>query len=262
MHFKKEHIIKLLQRIISFSERNLKGIQEVGIDTDDELDNFFSGMIVRQYAILNDIKILFEYKKGGYLTSELVLFRCIVDDFIHVRFLVNQENPEEEIIKFNADAINKNFSKLADLAKFNEEKLGGNYPEYPTYASMEDFKEQIKQSAKRDRYFIDKENFKFKTFKSTGNLIRDLQDSGYSHSLKRAYFIWRKLSDHVHSSSFSHEEAEMINPEIDHTYSEFAEIIYYSYCIVIDCMKHFHSNYGLVAADYDNLAEYYNGAGH
>ncbi|KAF2508718.1 hypothetical protein EYY60_16485 [Flavobacterium zhairuonense] len=262
MHFKKEHIITLLQRIISFSERNLKGITEAGIDTDDELDNFFSGMIVRQYAILSDIKILFEFKKGGYLTSEMILFRCIADDFIHIRFLVSQQNVEDEVIRFNADAINKNFSKLAELATLNEEKLGGNYPEYPTYASMEDLKEKIKQAPKRQEYFIDKDNFRFKTFKSTGNLIRDLQDSGYSHSLRRAYFIWRKLSDHVHYSSFSHEEVLIIDPEKDHTYTEFAEIIYYSYCIIIDCMKHFQSKYGLAAADDDNLAEYYKGAGH
>lgn len=262
MHFKKEHIITLLQRIISFSERNLKGVTEVGIDTDDELDNFFSGMIVRQYTILNDIKILFEFKKAGYLTSELILFRCIADDFIHIRFLTSQGNVEDDVIKFNADAINKNFSKLAELARLNEEKLGGNYPEYPTYASMEDLKEKIKQSPKRQEYFIDKDSFRFKTFKSTGNLIRDLQDSNYSHSLRRAYFIWRKLSDHVHYSSFSHEETEMIDPERDHTYSEFAEIIYYSYSIIMDCMKHFQSKYGLAAADDDNLAEYYKDAGH
>jgi hypothetical protein len=262
MHFKKEHIITLLERIINFSAQNLNGIKEAEINTDDELDNFFSGMIVRQYAILNDIKILFEFKKGGYLTSELVLLRCIVDDFIHIRFLVNQANVEDEVIKFNADAINKNFNKLAELAKLNEEKLGGSYPEYPTYASMEDLKQKLKQSVKRDPYFIDKANFKFKTFKSTGNLIRDLQDSGYSHSLRRAYFIWRKLSDHVHYSSFSHEEIQMIDPERDHTYSEFAEIIFYSYSIIVDCLKHFQNKYGLTAVDNDNLAEYYKDAGH
>ncbi|MHC0444761.1 DUF5677 domain-containing protein [Flavobacterium sp. 3-218] len=262
MHFKKEHIITLLERIIRFSEHSLNGIKEADIDTDDELDNFFSGMIVRQYAILSDIKILLEFKKGGYLTSEFVLFRCIADDFIHVRFLVNQDNPEEEITKFNADAINKNVSKLADLAKFNEEKLGGNYPEYPTYAFMEDLKEKIKQSPKRGEYFIDRDSFRLKTFKSTGNLIRDLQDSGYEHSLKRAYFIWRKLSDHVHASSFSHEEVQAIDPERDHTYSEFAEIIYYAYSVIMHCLKHFQNKYGLQVADDDNLAEYYNGAGH
>lgn len=262
MHFKKEHIIKLLERIVNFSDKNLNAITNLNIDVNDEYDSFFVGMIIRQYSIINDLKILLAAKNSGYLTSELILFRCIVDDFIHIKFLVNQQNPQEEITKFNADAINKNFNKLVELAKLNEEKLGGNYPMYPTHQLLDEVKEKIKQSPKRQQYFIDKDNFKFKTFKSTGNLIRDLEDSTYSHALRRAYFIWRKLSDHVHYSNFSYEELQIIDPTKDHTYSEFAEIIFYSYSVIIDCLKHFESKYNLQVLDEDKLAEYYKDAGH
>ncbi len=262
MHFTKQQIIMLLERIVAFSESNLNTIKRLSIDINDEYDSFYAGMIIRQYSIINDIKILFSTKKSGYLTSELILFRCIVDDFIHIKFLVNQENSEEEITKFNADAINKNFNKLSELAKLNEEKLGGSYPMYPTNQLLEELKEQIKQSPKRQQYFIDKDNFKFKTFKSTGNLIRDLMDNDYSHSLRRAYFIWRKLSDHVHYSNFSFEEIQTIDPDKDHTYTEFAEIIFYSYSVIIDCLSHFEKKYNLEVLDKDNLAEYYKDAGH
>jgi len=262
MHFKKEHIIKLLDRIVKFSDKNLNLITGLNIDVNNEHDSFFVGMIIRQYSIINDLKILFSSKENGYLTSELILFRCIVDDFIHIKFLVNQQNPLEEVTRFNADAISKNFNKLHDLAKLNEEKLGGNYPMYPTYKFLDELKEKIKQSPKRQDYFIDKGNFKFKTFKATGNLIRDLQDSNYSHALTRAYFIWRKLSDHVHYSNLSYEELQIIDPTKDDTYTEFAEIIFYSYSVIIDCLKHFEQKYNLVISDEDKLAEYYNGAGH
>ena len=262
MHFTKEQIIRLLERIVNFADKNLKEITNLNIDVNNEYDSFYVGMIIRQYSIINDIKILFSSKKNGYLTSELILFRCIVDDFIHIKFLVNQQNPEEEITKFNGDAINKNFNKLVDLAKLNEEKLGGNYPMYPTKKLIEELKEKLKQSPKRQQYFIDKENFKLKTFKSTGNLIRDLEDNNYSHSLRRAYFIWRKLSDHVHYSNFSYEELQIIDPTKDHTYTEFAEIIFYSYSVIIDCLSHFENKYNLKIKDEDNLATYYKDAGH
>lgn len=262
MHFKKEQIIKFLERISVFSEKNLNEIKRLNINVNDEYDSFFVGMIIRQYSIINDIKILFSSKKSGYLTSELILFRCVVDDFIHIKFLVNQPNSEEEITKFNSDAINKNFNKLSDLAKLNEEKLGGKYPMYPTSIFIEELKEKVKQSPKRQQYFTDKDNFKLKSFKSTANLIRDLEDNVYSHSLRRAYFIWRKLSDHVHYSNLSHEELQIINPEKDHTYTEFAEIIFYSYSVLSDCLRHFIAKYNLQILDEDNLAEYYKDAGH
>ena len=262
MHFTKEQIIRLLERIVHFTDKNLKEITNLNIDVNNEYDSFYVGMIIRQYSIINDIKILFSSKKNGYLTSELILFRCIVDDFIHIKFLVNQQNPEEEITKFNGDAINKNFNKLVDLAKLNEEKLGGNYPMYPTNKLIEELKEKLKQAPKRQQYFIDKENFKLKTFKSTGNLIRDLEDNNYSHSLRRAYYFWRKLSDHVHYSNFSYEELQIIDPTKDHTYTEFAEIIFYSYSVIIDSLSHFETKYNLKITDEDNLAEYYKDAGH
>src|SRR5690606_34610751 len=114
-------------------------------------------------------------------------------------------------------ALSKNFQKLSDLAKLNEEKLGGNYPHYPTTELLETVKEQTKNSPRRQQHFSDKENFKFKTFKATGNTIRELGDNEYSHELNRAYFIWRKLSDFVHYSNLAFQEEESINPGQDYT---------------------------------------------
>lgn len=262
MHFKKEDVINLLGRIVKFSDKNLNLITGLNIDVNNEHDSFFVGMIIRQHSIINDLRVLFSSKENGYLTSEFILFRCIVDDFIHIKFLVNQENQLEEVTRFNADAVNKNFNKLNELAKLNEEKLGGKYPMYPTYEFLDKLKNDIKLSPKRQDYFIDKDSFKFKTFKSTGNLIRDLGDSNYFHALTRAYFIWRKLSDHVHYSNFSYEELQIIDPTKDHTYTEFAEIIFYSYSVIIDCLKHFEDKYNLEILDEDKLAEYYKDAGH
>ena len=145
----------------------------------------------------------------------------------------------------------------------NEEKLGGNYPYYPTYELMEEVKEKMKNSAKRQQHFSNKDEFEFKTFKATGNLIRDLNEyDPNSHQLRRAYFIWRKLSDFVHYSNLTYEEEQTINPVEDATYTEFTEVISYSYFLVLNCLKHFETRYGLEITDSNNLAEYYANAGH
>ena len=165
--------------------------------------------------------------------------------------------------RLNAHALSTNFRKLSDLAELNEEKLGGNYPFYPTYAMMEDVKQKMKDSPKRQAHFSNKDEFKFKTFKATGNLIRDLNDNdANSHNLRRAYFIWRKYSDFVHYSNLAYEEENEINPAEDTTYTEFAEIISYSYFVILNCLQHFVEKYGLEIIDSNNLAEYYANAGH
>lgn len=262
MHFKKEHIIKLLDRISIFASENLNEIQKVVKDNTIELDSTYAGMVIRQYTIINDLKILFEKKTDGYLTSEFILFRCIIDDYIHLTYIVNQDDKEEAIINMNADAYNKNFHKLEELAKFNEEELEGKYPYYPTMELLESLQMQFKDDPKNDNKFTNKEAFKFKNFPPTSKLISKLGDACYSHSLRRAYYLWRSYSDLVHYSYFSYAHEVLIDPLTDDTYSEFAEIIYYSYMNILNSMQYFVGKYGLEMKDSNNLAEYYKEAGH
>ena len=257
MHFKKEHIIGLLNRISIFAAENLNEIKKVVADNTNEFDSTYAGLVIRQYTIINDLKILFETKVEGYLTSEFILFRCIIDDYIHFTYAVNQEDKDECIIRMNADAYNKNFNKIEELAKLNDEKLEGKYPFYPTRDFLKEIKEIFKNKPENAHRFIDKDNFKLKSFPTTGNLIRGLGDNAYSHSLIRAYFIWRKYSDFVHYSYVPYAEEVLINPLEDETYSEYAEIIYYSYMNIINSMQHFVDTHRLNIIDSNNLAEYY-----
>ena len=257
MDFTRENIIQLHKRIVQFGNENFAQIEKLNLDPNDELDSTYVGMLLRQITINNDLALLMDNKNHGYHTSEFILLRCLIDDYLHITYIVNQDNSEEVIVDFNADALEKNFKKIFDLAILNEETLGGNYPHYPTYALMEEVKEKIKNSPKRQQHFSDKENFKFKKFKNTGQIIRDLKDEVYSHSLRRAYFIWRKLSDFVHYSNTAFEEEEMIDPETDSTYTEFAEIISYSYFTILNCFKHFQNRYNLEIIDTNKLSVYY-----
>ena len=260
MHFKKHDIIRLLERVQIFATENLNQIDKLNVDMSNDYDKFFIGMAERQLTICNDLSILFTNKKSKFLTSELILFRCLADDYIHVTYLVNQNNVEESITDFNADAISKNFNKIKELAELNEKKLGGNYPFYPTYKLLEQVKEEMKSLPYRQQYFLDKDKFKFKTFKATGNLIRELNNESYAHKLQRAYFIWRKLSDFVHYSNFTFDEERSLKPETDETYSEFAELISYSYFTIKTCIEHFVNKFQISIIDSNNLNNYYKDA--
>ena len=261
--FTKNNLITLHNRIVKFTDENLQKIEKLEVDLNEEYDSFFLGMIIRQHTLNNDFSILFGSDTSSNLTSKNILYRCLIDDFIQIIYISNEEDNYEMVTKLNADSIKKNFNKLMDLAELNEKNLGGNYPFYPTYEVMEGVKQKIIDSPKREQYFTDKANFKFKSFKATGNIIRELKDDdNHLHQLRRAYFIWRKYSDSVHYSNLTFEEEQAIDPEKDSTYTEYAEIISYSYLTTLECLKHFEEKYDFDITDTNNLAGYYKDSVH
>lgn len=262
MKIQKEHVKKFHEQLVNFAQENFSKLEELGIDTNEEINSTYLGFLVRQITLNSDLELLLENKKHNYHTSQLILLRCLIDDFLHIVYIANQGNSEELIVNYNADAYSKNFQKLKDLATLNEKKLGGNYPYYPTHKMLDEVMEKVKKNPLRNHYLADIENFKFKTFKSTGNIIRDLAEEDYAHQLKRAYFIWRKLSDFVHYSNMAFNEEQTMYPGNDYTYNEFAEIIFYSYRTVMTCLEYFRNKFGFEIVDADNLAEYYANAGH
>lgn len=262
MTLSKENIISLLELNSLFAHDNLKQIEELNIDLKKEAESFFTGIINRQYILTKDLLILFKNKNSTYLGSQLILFRCIVDDFIHLTYIVNQIDSNEMMIKFNSDAYNKNFIRLKKLAVLNETKLEGKYPNYPTYQQIEALKESFKNQNNNAEYFINKEDFKLKTFDNMGNIIGKLNDENYAHKLRRAYYFWGHLSDFVHYSNFSFRLERKINPKQDNTYLMFAEIIQYSYQVIKTSFEYFERTYDIELIDKNKLSERYKDAEH
>ena len=262
MTLTKEKIIFHLDRISKFAFDNLQELAKLNIDLKKEPESFYLGIINRQYTLTKDLSILFVSKNSIYLGSQLILFRCILDDFIHLIYIINQSDSNEAMTKFNSDAYNKNFKRLEKLATLNETKLGGNYPQYPTYEWINDKKNTFRNESYSQKYFINKEDFKLKSFDSMGNMIFKLKDENYSHKLRRAYYFWGYLSDFVHYSNYSFGIERRIKPETDGTYLIFAEILQNSYEVIKTSFEYFKNSYNINIIDNGNLAEYYKDSEH
>lgn len=258
----KENIITQLEFTASFALDNLRQISNIENDLKNDTESFFIGIINRQFTLLQDLSILFNYKSSNYLGSQFILFRCIIDDYIHLTYILNQVDSNEMLIRFNSDAYHKNFTRLKKLADLNELRLEGNYPNYPTYQFLDNFKDSFKQKTNNEKYFKNKETFELKKFDNMGSIIGRLNDENYAHKLRRAYYFWGHLSDFVHYSNFSFGLERNINPKQDNTYLMFDEIISYSYQVIKTSFEYFETTYKLKLIDNNNLSERYKDSEH
>ena len=78
MHFTKENLIELHNRIVNFANENLQKINDLNIDLNNEHDSSFVGMIIRQHSMNNDLSLLYSNKETQTLTSEFILYRCFI----------------------------------------------------------------------------------------------------------------------------------------------------------------------------------------
>lgn len=252
----KQHIIQQLTSLSSFAEDNLKQLNEISIDKVNEIQDYYLGYIRRQSFFAFDLISIFKYSPHENFISQFILLRCIVDDYLHLLYVINQPDVNEAIICFNADAHKKNFDKIAELTEVNETILGGNFPFYPTIQLRDTLKERLKSDPNKAQYFIDIANFKFKASKTTGNFIKDFPQDLFGANVRRAYFLWRHLSDYVHYSKFSF-DLEFYAVDKTHALSIAQEIIYYSYKIIKISFKYFEDAFGLVLIDKNNISAQY-----
>lgn len=252
----KENIIEQLTRLSDFAEDNLGQLAGAKIDEANEIQDYYLGYIRRQSFFSFDLTSIFKYSPHKSFVSQFILSRCIVDDYLHLLYALNQPDVNETIICFNADAHKKNFDKISELTDVNEGILGGNFPFYPTSQLRDEVREKMKTKPEKAQYFIDVTNFKFKTAKTTGNFIKDFPQDQFGAQIRRAYYLWRHLSDYVHYSKFSF-DLEFYPENKDNALNIVQEMIYYSYRIVKLSFKYFEDTFGLTLIDRHNLSAQY-----
>jgi hypothetical protein len=251
----KNLIIEQLKKLADFAEDNLHQINPL-LKEEKEILDFYYGYIRRQWFFSVDLSTIFAHSSHNSFVSQFILSRCIVDDYLHLVYILHQPNSEDAIIALNADAHKRNFDKISELAEVNESILEGNFPLYPTFEMRDQVKEKLQNSAKKAHYFSDVASFKFKTFKQTGNFIKDFPKDQFGAQIRRAYYLWRHLSDYIHYSKFSF-DLEFYPENNEHSFNFIQEIIYYSYRVVKLSFESFQSEFGLSLIDRHDLQTFY-----
>lgn len=226
----KEEIADLASKISEISNLTLEQLS--GKVTPDMKESYLLGLLSRTTIILMDIEKILLNNRPNYITSAFILFRCLLDDFIHLIHLVHKDFEEEEVIKITADAHRQRFKMIEESKKMNERFFDGNFDQLQTNEKERALRKSFTSNPNNDIFFANKEDFRFKKFPSMQQLVDSLPNTDIGKANIHSFVIWKFLSQYVHFSNLTfylENDADSRQIEID----QLEEILFYCYKTVV-----------------------------
>ena len=251
----KEHIADLAIRISDVSKYALNDLPTM--TTSSHIEHYLIGLLRRHSTILKDIERIVRNNPNEQITSAFILFRSLLDDFIHIHYLAYQPDQNEEIIKLTASAYDLKFKAVKKSSEINKAYFEGKNPQLFNEKTAAQRKEEFQQNADHTIYFKDKENFKFKDFPNTTKLADKLANEAKSSSNAHALLVWKLLSNYVHYSGLIdslEQNKENRQAEID----QLEEVLFYCWKttnLAINGLKIYYPN--LTMHDPTDIAGYF-----
>ena len=171
-----------------------------------EIQDYYIGILRKQALLLSDLSLILQNRNSENISTPFILLRSLLDDFLHLLYLETHNDRKTEITKINAEAFKYNFNSLIDLTNSNYKHFSGKYPFYMTNEQLQAIKNKFKAKEINKKYLKNPAEFKFKAFKSFGDMVKSISHSREVDIFKdRAYFLWKHFSSFVHYSNSSFE---------------------------------------------------------
>ncbi|MCE7058117.1 DUF5677 domain-containing protein [Algoriphagus sp. AGSA1] len=197
----KEDIAKLALEVAETSNFILESLSQ-RIKPDFK-DSYLLGMLSRSAVINYDINQLLSKSKHNLHTSVFILFRCLLDDFIHILHLLHSNFEDEEIVKITASAHKQRFKTYEESRKINDKFFGGENSQLHTQSRENELKEEFKSNPNNDIFFHEKSEFKLKKFRTIQQLVDDLPQTEIGQANVHAFILWKFLSQYIHFSNLT-----------------------------------------------------------
>lgn len=219
----------------------------------NEIPDYYLGILRRQAILLIDLERILHNRNPEMITTPFIILRSLIDDFLHILYLELHADREEEIVKINASSYKQSFRSIEDLTNSNHNHFNGQYIHYLTNEQFQDLKNTFLSKDINDKYFIDKDNFRFKNFKPLSGVAEDITHSRSVEIFKdRAFYLWKEFSSFVHYSNFSF-YLEM-NADPLNLY-KIEEGLQYCYNTIYLAFKYFERNMNIDFKDNEELRE-------
>lgn len=242
---------KELADLANINLGNLNGKCEDKIEVQD----YYLGILRRQAIILLDLEKVLNNRNPELITTPFILLRSLMDDFLHLLYLELHEEREEEIVKINAKTHKQTFNSIEDLTNSNLKHFDENYLFYLNTEQLQNLKDIFADKEENDKYFLNKDEFRFKNFMPFSQLADSISHSREVEIFKdRAYYLWKEFSSFVHYSNFSF-YLEMSFSQTN--LQKIEEGFQYCYNSIYLSFKYFERNLGVEFSNNEELREKY-----
>ena len=254
----KDELANLAKCISRLAEETLKQLS--GKFSPTFAEESLLGLLSRQVVILNDVSVILANNQERYVTSAFILLRSLLDDFLRVLDIHQSADIDTEIVAVQADAHDHRFKAIKESVDINDKYFGGTHTKFFTATKMQQEKQKFLDDASFDKFFDDKNQFKFKKLDSVASLLRNLPNSKESSANVNAYLIYKFLSQYVHFSNLAFYldfDPNARRLEIQ----QMEEILFYCYKTVVLCFHHLRQSHSLDWIDPCDVTSFFKGKG-
>ncbi len=213
------------------------------------VEEFYFGLLVRERTILRDVSEILKNNNERHLTSVFILMRVLLDDFIRLfSVYAREEKMEEEIVKIVADGYNHRFKNIRQSIYINNTYYDGKHQSMAKQDMYDAEKEKFLTSKTFDRFFDDKNNFKFKRLTQIADVFELMRSDVKTKSNVHAYVVYKFLTQHVHYSNLTFyldNDPKSRSVEID----QIEEILLYAIKMLVMQFDFFREKYSIVWND-------------
>ncbi len=244
----KDEIIDLTEKISNLAYDILIQLNEHKIKP-TYIDEFYLGILMRIRSFTRDIMLLLKSNHENQITSVFVLLRVMIDDFIRLfSVYARPKTMKEEIIKIEADAHDHRFKSINESASINNQFFNGNKEGYSTQEFYDEAVNKFKENPKNDKFFSNKETFKFKKLPPISNTFKIMQNDIKVNANIHSFAIYKFLTQYVHFSNLTLDIQR--TPSVrELEINQIEEILLYSYKALLMIYDYFNKTYPIKLKD-------------
>jgi hypothetical protein len=159
--------------------------------------------LVRHSMLLRDVSILLKSNPTQNLAPAFILLRCMMEDFITIFYLRTNGFKPEMFVKYFAEDFSNRFKFMQETANVNNKFFKGVYEGLPSSQHVQNFKNVFLSNQDHNNLFVNKTQFKFKSFPSPSEIIKELPITEATIANAVGLLDWIHLSEYVHHSMLS-----------------------------------------------------------
>lgn len=190
--------LELLKQSSDLSEFELKNTNYPPSITDE----YFVGILNRIHSISDDCITILENEKKKDLSTIYILLRCLIDDYIILRWVcLNEEEKDKRIVELESDAHREMRNMVEKLAKINRDLFEDKSNTLFKSKDLEIFDSEY-DSGQFDFLLKNKQPLEFHKKETVSKILQNQSLSKAEKvEISDAFMLWKHFSKFAHYSN-------------------------------------------------------------